>query len=120
MLPLWARGNGMQFGQLQRRTFIKLIGSAAAWPLAARAQQGERVRRIGVVSGLAENNPEGRAHVAAFQEGLQKLGWREGRNVRIDVRRGTTEAATMQRLASELVAQQPDPIVTQNSPATAP
>jgi putative ABC transport system substrate-binding protein len=105
---------------MQRREVITLLGSAATWPLAARAQEGERVRRIGVLSGLAENDPEGRAHVAAFQEGLQKLGWTEGRNVRIDVRWGTTEAATMQRLASELVAQQPDPIVTQNSPGTAP
>jgi putative tryptophan/tyrosine transport system substrate-binding protein len=106
---------------MRRRTFITLLGSAAAaGPLAARAQQGERVRRIGVPSGFAENDPEGRARVAAFQEGLQKLGWTEGRNVGIDVRWGTTEAATMQRLASELVAQQPDLIVTQNSPGAAP
>jgi putative ABC transport system substrate-binding protein len=105
---------------MKRREFISLLGGAAVWPLAARAQKSDAtVRRIGVLSGLAENDPEGRARVAAFQEGLQKLGWTEGRNVRIDVRWGTTEAATMQRLASELVAQQPDLIVTQNSPGTA-
>jgi putative tryptophan/tyrosine transport system substrate-binding protein len=105
---------------MKRRAFISLLGGAAAtWPLAARAQQGERMRRIGMLSGLAENDPEGHARVAAFREGLQKLGWTEGRNVHIDIRWGTPEAEAMQRLAKELVALQPDLIVTQNTPGTA-
>ena len=106
---------------MRRRDFIKVVaGATTAWPLAARAQPVERMRRIGVLSGLGENDPEGHARIAAFRDGLQKLGWTEDRNVGIDVRWGTTDAATMQRLASELVAQQPEPIVTQNSPGTAP
>jgi putative tryptophan/tyrosine transport system substrate-binding protein len=105
---------------MRRRDFIKgAAGSMAVWPLAARAQQVERMRRIGVLSGLPEDDPEGRARLAAFREGLQKLGWSEGRNLHIDVRWGTTEAETMQRLAGELVALQPDLIVTQNTPGTA-
>jgi len=105
---------------MRRRDFIKVAaGSMAVWPIAARAQPVDRMRRIGVLSGLGENDPEGRARVAAFQEGLQKLGWTEGRNLRVDVRWGTTEAETMQRLANELVALQPDLIVTQNTPGTA-
>ncbi len=105
---------------MRRRDFIKVVaGSMAVWPIAARAQPVDRMRRIGVLSGLGENDPEGRARVAAFQEGLQKLGWTEGRNLRVDVRWGTTEAETMQRLANELVALQPDLIVTQNTPGTA-
>src|SRR6266851_2221821 len=105
---------------MRRRDFIKgAAGSMAVWPLVARAQSGDRMRRIGVLSGLGEDDPEGRARLAAFQEGLQKLGWTEGRNLRIDVRWGTTDAATMQRLASELVALQPVLIVTQNTPGTA-
>jgi putative tryptophan/tyrosine transport system substrate-binding protein len=105
---------------MRRRDFIKgAAGSMAVWPLAARAQPADRLRLIGVLSGLGEDDPEGRARIAAFQDGLQKLGWTEGRNFRIDVRWGTTDAATMQRLASELVALQPDLVVTQNTPGTA-
>jgi putative tryptophan/tyrosine transport system substrate-binding protein len=66
---------------MRRRTFITLLGGATAWPLAARAQQGERVRRIGVLMGYAESNSDAQAKVAAFQEGLQNLGWVEGRNI---------------------------------------
>ena len=103
-----------------RRSFITLLGGAtAAWPLAVRGQQADRMQRIGVLSGLAENDPEGHARVAAFREGLQKIGWAEGRTVHIDIRWGTPEAEAMQRLAKELVALQPDLIVTQNTPGTA-
>jgi putative tryptophan/tyrosine transport system substrate-binding protein len=105
---------------MRRREFITLLGGAvAAWPHVARAQQADRMRRIGVLSGLAENDPEGHARVAAFREGLQKLGWTESRNVRIDIRWGAPEAETMQHFAKELVALQPDLIVTQNTPGTA-
>ena len=71
---------------MKRREFITLLGGAAAWPLAARAQQGERMRRIGVLMTSAADDPEGQARVAAFLQGLQQLGWTEGRNVRIDTR----------------------------------
>ena len=71
---------------MRRRAFITLLGGAAAWPLAARAQQGERIRRIGVLEGFAESNREGQERAAAFREGLKQLGWVEGRNIRIDIR----------------------------------
>src|SRR5260370_34780483 len=106
---------------MKRRKFRALLGGAAvaAWPLVERAQQGERMRRIGMLSGLAKNDSEGHARFAAFREGLQKLGWTEGRNVNIDIRWGTPEAEAMQRLAKELGALQPDLIVNQNTPGTA-
>jgi hypothetical protein len=71
---------------MNRREFISLIGGAAAWPLAARAQQGERMRRIGVLMNLASDDAEGQARLAAFHQGLQQLGWTVGRNVQIDYR----------------------------------
>ena len=80
---------------MRRREFITLLGGAAAWPLAARAQQGERMRRIGVLMTYAENDPEGQACVAAFSEGLQKLGWTDGRNMRIDYRWATADVQTI-------------------------
>jgi hypothetical protein len=73
-------------GSLRRRDFIQTIGSAAAWPLAGRAQQGERMRRIGVLITLAAGDPYGQAQVAAFQKALQELNWSDGRNVRMDFR----------------------------------
>ena len=79
----------MQFDQLKRRAFITLLGgAAAAWPLAARAQQAGGVRRIGVLMNLASEDAEGQARLAAFHQGLQQLGWTVGRNVQIDYRRG--------------------------------
>ena len=105
---------------MKRREFITLLGGAAvAWPLAARAQQPDRMRRIGVLMGYAESDREGQANVAAFRGGLQKLGWTEGRNIRLDTRWAAAEADLMQRFAKELVALQPDLILTQNTPATA-
>src|SRR5260221_9601543 len=104
---------------MRRGEFITLLGGAAAWPLAARAQQPDRMRRIGVLMGYAESDREGQANVAAFQGGLQKLGWTEGRNIRIDARWAAADADLMQRFAKELVALQPDLIVTQNTPTTA-
>jgi len=105
---------------VKRRTFIALLGSAAAaWPLAARAQQPDRMRRIGVLMGYAENDSEAQAWVAAFREGLQKLGWTEGRNTKIDTRWATPgDAEAMQRFAKELVALQPDLILSHTTPTT--
>jgi putative ABC transport system substrate-binding protein len=96
------------------------IGAAAvALPLAARAQQPERVRRIGVLMGYAESDRQGQANIAAFRVGLQKLGWTEGRNVAIEYRWAAAEADLVQQFAKELVALQPDLILTQNTPITA-
>jgi len=104
---------------MKRREFITLLGGAAAWPLVARAQQAERMRLIGVLMAYAESDPEGRAWVAAFRERLQKLGWAEGRNVRIATRWATPDVEAMQRFAKELVALQPDLILSQSTPTTA-
>jgi hypothetical protein len=95
---------------MRRREFITLLGGVAvAWPLDARAQQPERVRRIGVLMGFAESDPEAQAWVKMFRDGLQKLGWTEGRNTKIDTRWTTPDdAEAMQRFAKELVALQPD------------
>jgi putative ABC transport system substrate-binding protein len=71
---------------VKRREFITLFGGAVGWPLAARAQQGERVRRVGLLMGYAEADPAAQAQVAALRQELQKLGWEEGRNIRVDVR----------------------------------
>ena len=103
-----------------RREFIALLGGAAvAWPLAARAQQPDGIRRIGVLMAFAEGDPGGQARVAAFREGLQKLGWAEGRNVRVDTRWATADVASIQRSAKELVALQPDLILSNSTPTTA-
>ena len=105
---------------MRRREFLKLVGgSAVAWPLVARAQQPERMRRIGVLMGYAESDRQGQANVAAFRMGLQKLGWTEGRNVAIEYRWAAAEADLVQQFAKELVALQPDLILTQNTPITA-
>src|SRR5262249_3136146 len=110
----------MQFGQLKRRNFITLLGGVAAWPLAARAQQDKRVRRIGVLMGdFPENAPEARAVVAAFLEELKKLGWTEGSNIRIDFRWAAADIEAMQGFAKELVGLQPELIFSTNTPATA-
>jgi putative ABC transport system substrate-binding protein len=104
---------------VKRREFITLIGGAvAAWPQAARAQQAGRMRRIGVLMGYDENDAEAQAWVAAFREGLQQLGWTEGRNIRIDTRWSRVDTEVMQRFAQELVALQPDLIVSQITPTT--
>jgi putative ABC transport system substrate-binding protein len=104
----------------RRREFIILLGGAAlAWPLAARAQQPDRVRRIGVLMAFAESDPEAQAWVAAFREGLQKLGWAEGRNIRIDTRWGALDSDSRQRFAKELVALQPGLILSSVTPTTA-
>ena len=104
---------------MRRRDFISLLGSAAAaWPLAARAQQVERMRRIGVLMGLNKEEPEGRARISAFYEGLRALGWIENRNVQIDVRwtggsadRIRADTADMAKLAPDVIVANGTPIV---------
>ena len=101
---------------MRRREFITLLGGAAAtWPLAARAQQAERVRRIGVLMARAEDDPEAQARVAAFEQGLQQLGWSDGRNVRIDRRWAAGDADTARKYAAELIALAPDVILAPGS-----
>jgi putative tryptophan/tyrosine transport system substrate-binding protein len=96
---------------VNRREFITLLaGTAAAWPLPARAQQPDRVRRIGVLMHLPENDPETQARVRALLEGLQQWGWTDGRNVRIDYRFGAADVDRSRRYAAELIALAPDVI----------
>jgi putative ABC transport system substrate-binding protein len=102
---------------VKRREFISLLGgAAAAWPLAADAQEPRRMRRIGVLMNAAADDPEGRARLAAFLQELQQLGWTDGRNVRIDTRWGAGDAERFRRYAAELVALAPDVILAAGSP----
>jgi len=101
---------------MKRREFITLLGSAAAtWPMVARAQQPERVRRIGVLSGLAANYPDAQALTAAFLQGLQQLGWTDSRNVQIEYRWGAGNADNIRKYATELAALAPDVIFVTGS-----
>jgi putative ABC transport system substrate-binding protein len=105
---------------MRRRDFIKLVGgSVAAWPLASRAQQPERMRRIGVLMNLAADDPEAPARRATFQHALQQLGWTDGGNVRIDYRWGADDADRLRRYAAELVALAPDVILANATPSVA-
>ena len=96
---------------MRRREFITVLGGAAVWPVSARAQQPERVRRIGVLLPGAADDVEFQTRVGAFQQGLQQAGWTIGRNVRIDTRWATTDAAEIRRHAAELAALAPDVIL---------
>src|SRR5712692_5926737 len=110
----------MQFDQSKRREFITLLGgTAAAWPLAARAQQPAQVRRVGMLIGYAENDPETQARLLAFRKELEHLGWTEGRNVRIDYRFAPARPDQAQSFAKELVALRPDVLVGNSTPSTA-
>ena len=101
---------------LRRRDFVTLLGGAAAsWPLAARAQQVERMRRIGLLMGVADDR-EGQARVTALKQGLQDLGWTEGRNIQIETRFGGAEAGRIRADTAELVALAPDVLVGQTTP----
>jgi putative tryptophan/tyrosine transport system substrate-binding protein len=104
---------------MRRREFIAGIGSAAGWPLAARAQQGERVRRIGVLMPGNENDPLARDRISAFAQALTDLGWTDGRNVRVDLRWHADDIHQIPAIAQELVGLQPDIIVTAGTPPTA-
>jgi ABC-type uncharacterized transport system substrate-binding protein len=102
---------------MNRRKFITLLGGAAvAWPVAARAQQAERMRRIGVLINLTADDPEGRARLAAFLEGLRELGWTDGRNIQIETRFGGGDVGRIRAHAAELVALGPDVIVANTTP----
>ena len=102
---------------LLRREFVAALGgAAAAWPLAARAQQGDRVRRIGVLIGSDQNDPDARRRLSAFTQALAGLGWTDGRNVRMDLRWGGDDINRIRALARELVGLQPDIIVTAATP----
>jgi ABC-type uncharacterized transport system substrate-binding protein len=110
---------------MRRRAFITLLGGAAAapatlWPLAARSQQPERMRRIGVLMSLTADDPEGQARLTAFLQGLQQLGWTDGRNVRIDSRWGAGDSDRSRRYAAELVALAPDVILASGTSTMGP
>ena len=106
---------------MQRREFITLLGGAAAtWPLAARAQQPERMRRIAVLFNVNADDPGQQTNLAAFEQALQQLGWTEGRNVRIEVRWAGGEAREIHRHANELVALAPDVIVATGNSGMSP
>jgi ABC-type uncharacterized transport system substrate-binding protein len=105
---------------VNRRNLIALIGGAAAWPLAARAQQGERVRRVGVLMNLAQDDPETRVRRDAFLQALHELGWSEGRNLRIEYRWGVGDSDRHRQNAAELIALAPDVILAHGSPIMRP
>jgi putative tryptophan/tyrosine transport system substrate-binding protein len=104
---------------MKRREFIGLLGGAAAWPLAARAQQGVRPRRIGVLMGYGETDPDAKADLLAFVQGLSELGWTDGRNLRMDVRWTAGNVDRARIVAKELVDLRPDTILAHATPQTA-
>jgi putative tryptophan/tyrosine transport system substrate-binding protein len=117
------RGGARQLAslpRLRRREFITLLGgSAATWPLAARAQQAAGIRRVGVLMGYAETDPAAQAQVTAFRQELQKLGWEEGRSIRIDVRFPGTDAGRVRAFLMELMSLTPDVLVSNTNLVTA-
>jgi putative ABC transport system substrate-binding protein len=117
---LWSEVGSAKPGgsRMRRREFIAGLGGAAAWPVVAGAQQADRVRRIGVLMGFDENDPEGTRRYSAFPRALADLGWTDGRNVRIDLRWGGGDITRMGALAQELVGLQPDIILANGIAAT--
>src|SRR5262245_29510541 len=115
-----ARPRRRGYRMIRRREFITLLGGAlVAWPLAARAQQGERIRRIGALIGFAETDSYGQASANAFRQGLEQLGWVEGRNIRVDHRFAAGDPALYKTYAAELVGLRPDVILAGATPAVA-
>ena len=107
--------------QMRRREFITLLGgAAAAWPIAARAQQGERMRRVGVLTNLAADDPEGQVRNTAFAQALAQLGWTVGQNLRIENRWAAADAERIRRYAAELVALTPDVVLATGAAGVAP
>jgi putative ABC transport system substrate-binding protein len=105
---------------MRRRAFISLLGAAAAWPVVARAQSGERMRRIGVLMTFGADDAIGQARVAAFVQGLQQAGWEVGRNVRVDIHWSGPNPEDVRRHADELVALAPEVILANGSAAAGP
>jgi putative ABC transport system substrate-binding protein len=109
---------GATMPSMRRREFVSLLGgAAAAWPPAARAQQAERMQRIGVLMNLAADDVEAQGRVAAFQQALQQLGWTDGRNVRIDYRWGAGDTGRFRKYAEELLALAPDVVLASATPS---
>jgi putative ABC transport system substrate-binding protein len=104
---------------MNRRAFTSLLGGAAAWPLAARAQQHEKIRRVGVLIALEANDAEGQSELKALREAFQELGWTEGRNLRLEIRWAGGEPARIQASAKELVTLPCEAIISRSTPATA-
>ena len=102
---------------MRRRQFITLLGGAAAWPLAAYAQQPQRIPQVGVQMGVAESDPEGQARIAAFRQGLADLGWADGRNLHLEYRWAAGDVDRIRAYAAELVALAPDVLVGNGTPA---
>src|SRR5262249_3414961 len=105
---------------MMRRDFITVLGGAAAWPLAARAQQPERMRRVGALMNTAADSADGQAHFAAFVHGLHQLGWTDGRKARLDVRWAAGDPERIRRYATELVALVPDVILASGGTTLGP
>src|SRR5215472_3382881 len=105
---------------MKRREFITLLGGAAAWPLAARAQQGEQMRRIGVLMNTAADDPTGQTRLLAFAQALAQADWTDGRNVRIDIRWGAGDPERIRKYAAELVALAPDVILASGTTTLGP
>src|SRR6516164_4755368 len=119
MLPFWSDlGQRMLFDRLKRRQFITLLGGAAAWPLVARAQRRERVRRIGVLMSFAASDPDAQLRIGAFDRGMRDLGWLEGRNLHTEYRWAADEGDALRNHARELVRMAPDVILVNSTPAT--
>jgi putative tryptophan/tyrosine transport system substrate-binding protein len=104
---------------MRRREFIGLLGGAATWPLAARAQQGQRVRRVGMLMGFAETDPQSPLRIRAFRETLEKAGWIEGRNLQLDYCWAAGKTELMAACAKQLIGANPDAVVAESTPATA-
>src|SRR6516225_6689268 len=105
---------------MRRRDFIKVVaGSAMTWPFAARSQQSERMRHIAILMAFSESDSEAQSWAGGFREELGKLGWTEGHNIQIDTRWATADVESLERSAKQLVARQPDLILTGSTPATA-
>src|SRR5262249_13553661 len=104
---------------MRRREFVTLLGCAAAWPLAARAQQGERIRQVGVLIGVADD-AQGQARLAAFHKGMQELGWTEGRNIQFETRFSAGDGGRARAYSAELVWRKPDASVANTAPVASP
>src|SRR5262249_25475359 len=112
------QSEGHMASHIGRRKFLAAVGGAAvAWPLAARAQQDERTRRVSVLMNVAADDPEGQMRIVAFVQGVQQSGWTNGHNVRIDTRWAADDAARFQRAAEELLALAPDVILASATPS---